>query len=123
MPRRRWSFVCQICIAAAMLFLWVNSSRLASIDASSPTQFFWGRWAESSWGMVGAGATGSDLLHINEKKVSRLRASCCLHMRHSSSELAVKTKSGSLKADAVQGSMCAYFGLHSFRRFGLKCSS
>lgn len=37
------------------------AAKLAAIDAGSPSQFFWGRWAESSWGMVGAGATGSDL--------------------------------------------------------------
>jgi hypothetical protein len=37
------------------------AGRLAAIDAGSPSQFFWGRWAQSSWGMVGAGATGSDL--------------------------------------------------------------
>lgn len=37
------------------------AARLEAIDAGSPGQFFWGRWAESSWGMVGAGATGSDL--------------------------------------------------------------
>lgn len=36
-------------------------AKLAEIDAGSPSQFFWGRWAESSWGLVGAGATGSDL--------------------------------------------------------------
>jgi hypothetical protein len=35
-------------------------AKLAAIDVGSPAQFFWGRWAESSWGVVGGGVYGSD---------------------------------------------------------------
>lgn len=37
------------------------TGKLAAVDVGSPPQFFWGRWAESTWGMVGAGATGGEL--------------------------------------------------------------
>ncbi|HEY6972139.1 MAG TPA: hypothetical protein VJA94_23205 [Candidatus Angelobacter sp.] len=36
------------------------AARLAAIDTGSPPQFFWGRWAESSWGVVGGVVTGLD---------------------------------------------------------------
>jgi hypothetical protein len=35
-------------------------TKLAAIDVGSPAQFFWGRWGESSWGVVGGAVYGSD---------------------------------------------------------------
>lgn len=35
-------------------------AKLAAIDVGSPPQFFWGRWAESFWGLVAGAIYGSD---------------------------------------------------------------